>query len=354
MNDVVCAAAWNRLSLLPSQKLSPCCAYSNPIDPNSVVLRDALSFDMHEKIRLQMISGIKPTGCSTCFRRENNGLSSKRNRLNEKGIPNDVELKYLEIAVGTPCNLDCVMCSSAYSSSWVKREKALRRKVHDQYQISDRLVDEFCEIIREKKLNVELIGGEPFFNKASYKIIDAMIESGHSHDLSVTSNCTIVDQNIIEKLETLNTNVVASIDAVGDLYEYIRGTKWDAVENNLYDLARSNINTLMIYPTVTIYNVFSLDAVVDLFLRLRDMRPEGKKTEIKINVSSFPEYTCISSMPENVRAKVTDKSIMVSSALSNMPYTDSSCAVSWTSKMNDMRGVKVWDIDSRLVWLSDE
>lgn len=354
MSDVICAAPWNRVSLLPNQKLSPCCAYLDPIDPLSVDISDALSSDMHERARLQMMSGVQPAGCSTCFKRESKGLSSKRNRLNQKGIPENVDLAYLEIAVGTPCNLDCVMCSSAYSSSWVQGDRALGRKPHQQYQISDDLVSKFCDIIGQRKLNVELIGGEPFFNKASHKIIDAMILSGHDHDLSVTSNCTLIDHETVEKLEKLNTNVVASIDAFGYLYEYIRGTKWGPVEDNLYRLAKSSINTLMLYPTVTIYNVFSLERVFDLFLDLRAARPSGKKMEIKVNVSSFPEYTSISSMPEEVRRRVETGFADVSRALATMPYTGATQAMNWTMKMNEMREKEVWRIDPRLEWLRGE
>lgn len=354
MTDISCAAPWNRVSLLPTQKLSPCCAYLDPVEPQSVDMRDALSDSMFEKIRLQMSSGISPAGCSTCFKREMKGISSKRTRLNEKGIPSDIDLKYLEIAVGTPCNLDCVMCSSAYSSSWVRADRKLGRKPYQQYQISDELVSTFSDIIKEKKLNVELIGGEPFFNKASHKIIDAMISSGHDHDLSVTTNCTLVDSSTIEKMEKLNTNVVASIDATGDLYEYIRGTKWGPVRDNLYALSKSSINTLMLYPTVTIYNVFSLESVFNLFLDLRSHRPAGKKMEMKINISSFPEYTSISSMAESARKKVGTGFTEVSEALRSMPYTGVTQAMNWTWKMNEMRGVKVWDIDHRLEWLRGE
>ena len=101
-------------------------------------------------------------------------------------------------------------------------------------------------------------GGEPLINPVMEKIIDVILAEGREKDitLALNTNTTYLPEGIMQKLlkfDTMHLNL--SIDAVGDVYEYIRyPAKWEKVKNNIYSLKEKNIS-LVAVPILQAYNV---------------------------------------------------------------------------------------------------
>lgn len=120
------------------------------------------------------------------------------------------------------CNLKCSFCY------------AFKNKEHPSYlQLRD--IGEQLEKQGVKEIN--LTGGEPLLNKATYGVID---EFSDRMDLSLTTNGTIFpnDKDKIKILKKLK-RVCVSIDAISsELFNKMRGAKERQVQTTLSSLAK--------------------------------------------------------------------------------------------------------------------
>jgi radical SAM protein with 4Fe4S-binding SPASM domain len=142
--DVICAIPWIHLNLEPNGKVVPCCLtshynyFSGDLTTDSI--EEIWNSDNMKKLRKEMINGVEPKICATCFDRERITGESGRVYHNRefksvlKDIPiitetdgtcNKMELKYWDFRFSNLCNLKCRSCGPRYSSAWVPDAKKL-------------------------------------------------------------------------------------------------------------------------------------------------------------------------------------------------------------------------------------
>ena len=98
---------------------------------------EIVNSDYFNDVRKRMLSGIKPSACEKCYKREELGLDSKRlleqreypnfdisdarNNTNADGSLKDIQFQFIELRLGNICNAKCRTCNPA-SSNKIKRD----------------------------------------------------------------------------------------------------------------------------------------------------------------------------------------------------------------------------------------
>ncbi|HAH32018.1 MAG TPA: radical SAM/SPASM domain-containing protein [Elusimicrobia bacterium] len=109
------------------------------------------------------------------------------------------------------CNLNCIHCGSSAG-----KKRADELTTEEAFKLCEDLKKTGC-------LGVALMGGEPFLRKDFWRVAQKI--RGLGMELSVITNGTIVDEEIIKKLVPLSPRAVAvSIDAAApEIHDHIRG-----------------------------------------------------------------------------------------------------------------------------------
>jgi hypothetical protein len=155
-----CILPWIHLSTRPNGHLRLCCTANassagatndkkyggevgvlksdagRPANLGHIDLLEAWNSDFMKRTRRMMLAGEIPASCQKCFKEESAGHRSKRiweteywsqrlevqemlrNTTEEGSVP--PRIAYVDLRLGTKCNLKCVMCSPHDSSRWVQ------------------------------------------------------------------------------------------------------------------------------------------------------------------------------------------------------------------------------------------
>ena len=165
-SETFCALPWMHLSTRPNGHMRVCCTANasgvavnadstNKTVSESGVLRnddgkpsnlattglmESWNNEYMRGVRRMMLNGEKPQSCTKCYKEEEAGHISKRIWETRKwikdqgGIEPIIEgtgedgsvaprIRYIDLRLGSKCQLACVMCSPHDSSNWVKEYK---------------------------------------------------------------------------------------------------------------------------------------------------------------------------------------------------------------------------------------
>ena len=122
-------------------------------------------------------------------------------------------IKKLYLELTDKCNLNCKMC---YRESWSKVVGDM------QDDILNKLAN---ELKTQNELNEIVIGGigEPTFAE-NFKIALELLKD---YKITLTTNSTLIDQEMAEYIVKYVDTVTVSIDGASDKYREIRGTSLD-------------------------------------------------------------------------------------------------------------------------------
>ena len=301
---IPCQLKWNHSTVYLTTGTTASChrVEHDPIDMES--------FDFHnipEKIqaREKMLSGQWPgRGCEHCKQIEDaGGMSDRLLHLDFPGVTAPAELKsnklathvtptQLEIYFGNTCNLKCLYCNSKFSST-IDAENArfgewdyrytnpigglyLPGKIEINPKINEMTEKLFVWLGENlEKLNkIIVLGGEPFLQKETERLIKLLEESNSPKlTLVVFSNLTVEHvrvKNWIGRLNQLKINkkisnlqVVGSLDCWGAPAEYLRnGLKLDLYEKNFTWMLENTDTTLSVNCALTALTIPTLPDLV--------------------------------------------------------------------------------------------
>ena len=267
-NESICVLPWIALdrnqSLDKKISLTPCCLYETENTHNNFT-KYWNSAEL-VNLRQQMINGNKPEGCHKCWHNESRNLPSLRQSVNKDNIvkyadrlhspvclQQPVQVKY---TVGNQCNLACRMCIPQYSSRvgtvWKNIGKSFET-FEDKFDYESYILENIEHIDF-----IDIIGGEPFYNNKTQKFFQKIIDTGCANKIKIhaCTNATRIDENLLYLLKQFKECVLStSIDAIGDLYEYIRpGASWKKLCKNIKTIIDNNIQ-IQIAPTISVYNI---------------------------------------------------------------------------------------------------
>ena len=295
-------------------------------------LSDGWKSEWLANLRKDFLDGKKPEACYSCWTAEDAGIDSKRQRalrdfptaleeakqghINHKPIAMDLKL-------GNICNNKCRICSSYASSLWVPEEKKYDKFLQEERGYGNQFWDHMRQVGRWPETNesfwedfenlstdlkvLEFYGGEPLLIDRHYDILEKLVESGKSKDMTLlyNTNGSIYPEKGTDIWKHFDRVLLSfSFDGVGKQFEYIRHpAKWDKVQENLQRIIDLNIPSihLDIYYTVGIFNIYYMEEI----LEWRDnFKPD---LPVYFNHVYTPQHYSCKVLPSAVKEKIVDK-----------------------------------------------
>lgn len=153
------------------------------------------------------------------------------------------------ISTSNACNLKCLPCSYA---SYPRIKELIEIKIFNKHQdiglidISQDEQNRILDIIEKYNYTtVSLLGGEPFYDKVTFKFIDQLIQRGLSKKLKLyfTTNATNINAAKVERIQDSfrEFEIDVSIDGVAEVNEYLRyPSKWSQILSGINTLTNCN------------------------------------------------------------------------------------------------------------------
>jgi|TARA_B110000977_G_C11064269_1_gene487178 radical SAM protein with 4Fe4S-binding SPASM domain len=341
--DTICAVPWMHLNFEPNGKVVPCCLTSHHNyfagDLNTQSIEEIWNSDNMKSLRKEMINGIKPKICDTCFKREKVTGESGRTNHNEEfsdvldkipeitledGTCTKMELKYWDFRFSNLCNMKCRSCGPRYSSAWVPDAKILgytdQEKVWNIAAVDDQNNYSFLKDQINIVERIYFAGGEPLIMPEHWQILDMLVENKRFDvALSYNTNALILsykNKNVIDywkQWQYGKIQVWPSIDEIGERAELIRaGTVWSKVEENLKEIAK--YDNIIMRPGMTIgaWNVHRLPEIINHLISIGVIKKHPTSKNINydnffINLLQYPIHYHVSILSDKYRKKITKK-----------------------------------------------
>ncbi len=306
---------------------------------------DFYNQDLQSQRQKYVDSGILPPSCSQCVQDETAGSTSRRlhrlSYINNNEYVYQPKLRYLQYNCDNICNLKCIACSSVYSSSWIEDEIKLGLRQHKKIKHTkhNKLIFDFdLDNIEQIYFN----GGEPLLTHDHVNVLTYLTTTTNTSRIHVhyNTNATIVpDQAVVELWQQFGSvTLVASIDAIGAQFEYIRHPgNWNTVQTNLQQYKK--FCQLEIGVNIGVHNIMYFQNLYDYAL----------ENNIQLNFQSDTQgYFSLRNMPAHLKQVVTQH-------IANAPEsptrqillrtlaTDSLCNLSWISYLNRLDKIRNTD-----------
>ena len=243
-----CLAFDHAICIHPNKNVTPCCVY---MTKQYLQYKDPWQ-DIFHKQGIQSENGFLDE-CRDCEWEDKEQGHSHKDNLNEK-LAGVEGIAYWDLKFNNTCNLACRMCRPGESRTWTQ---IVTKEYTDPYYETfentkwHKDIDLVLSQLHFVKY-LKFTGGEPFMIPQVWKVLDKCIELDIAKDIEVyiTTNATI-----LKNLETLKhfkrVQINASVDAIGERYEYIRpGAKWEVVKNNILELNKQFIVTVQALPFI--------------------------------------------------------------------------------------------------------
>lgn len=280
--SVFCYAPWSNIEILPNGSILPCCKfqtrhYQKAFNIVTDSIDSYVNSDLLTQVKQDFVQGRWPAGCERCQIEESSNIPSKRQldftRWQKHYANYDIDtddLLTISLALGNTCNLKCIMCGPAASSTWAKEYR-------DVYDIEVPSITHFRKNnldtvlgMSQNIVHIDIHGGEPFLaNRQDHeKLLDHFIDSKRAGEISLhyTTNGTVWPGEIWQAKWRYfrEVDLQISIDGVANRFEYIRyPASWDTLQQNIsryleYQYREKNFRISLAH-TVSAYNILYLD-----------------------------------------------------------------------------------------------
>ena len=307
-SNTFCILPWIHLSSRPDGKMRTCCTSnaSSVQDPdsskkigggevgvvrnddgipanfNNTSLADAWNSNYMKNVRKMMLRGEKPDSCLKCYKEEEAGHLSKRNWESEYWAARyDIDqlvaetnkdgsippiIRYIDLRMGTKCQLTCVMCSPHDSSGWINQWHAINPLIiNEKLKATSQWENEghvngasyewhknnpkFWKELMEQIPHIYQLyfaGGEALIIDEHYDLLEECIKLGYAKNIELRYNsnaCRWRDDLFDLWNEFKHVRFHYSIDSVGEKNEYIRyPSKWKHQEDVFWQLDNTSDN----------------------------------------------------------------------------------------------------------------
>lgn len=345
--ETFCSVPWLQIHTEPDGEITPCCYY-NPFagaestlgNWNSSTLIESFHGDKWNQLRKDFLDGKKPEPCNKCWREEDAGVMSMRQRFNERyadfpksdnqttankyidiiehgsddgSVDYDLKISTVDLIFNNLCNLKCRSCGTKCSTSWIADEAALRgNKAFVLANETPHLhtdLEELVDII-DAYTEVHFSGGEVMIQQDHYDFLKLLIAKNKT-DVKIRYNTnltayTLKGDNAFELLQKFdNVFIVGSLDAMGAKGEYIRkGLNW---ENSLkwLETAREYLPNQP-FGITAVYSLLNCYEAIELHRYMCENKLFDK-FGFYLNTLHEPAYLRPSILPEDVKLDVTNK-----------------------------------------------
>lgn len=316
-----CILPWIHLEVRPHGTVHPCCLHRSNNEENDlrkISIHDFWHGDYMNNLRQEFLDGKKPKGCAKCWNVEKANGTSKRMVDNEKfskhfyktnnPIENPV---YLDLKLGTVCNIKCRTCSTYSSSKWAEDEKLIYgNPLHvssNKWVEQDSYFWNELELMLDKVEYIDFTGGEPFLIKQHLQILRKCVKQGLAKNISIHYNTNGTIKPTDEMFELWKhfkwVEVMFSIDGLEQQFEYLRyPAKWNEVMSTFKEVKKKDYLHVSVCHTISIFNVYYLSEFLKWF-----GNQELPKENLYLNLLHNPDYFCIKNLSRNSKKKIIKK-----------------------------------------------
>jgi sulfatase maturation enzyme AslB (radical SAM superfamily) len=207
----------------------------------------------------------------------------------------------IEIQLGNLCNLKCLMCSEKDSSAILQENQQLGINQSEQkdYHWSNHAFKNLNSLLSTRPKVVNIRGGEPFYNKNLLKLVTELANQGACSNtmLHITTNATVINDQWIDALKKFKlVRLMVSVDAVDDLYEYMRfPAKWSVVAENIKLLQTHKNFNVILHAVVQNLNVGKIGLLINW----------AKKQHLHLYLAPLttPEHLVVTNLPTELKQK---------------------------------------------------
>ena len=316
-----CVAPWFSVYLNSHKKISPCCKFKTS-KHNYNQIEEYFHSEHLNKVRQDLLNGVKNDNCSACWKQEENGGDSLRlisnrtlGRASSVGIFKQIQnpklsnVQSFDLTLGNLCNLKCVMCHPELSSQLlaeVNLNKGLQSNFKgklDQKDFDWPKQDDFvdwCNTHLPQAIHIKFTGGEPFIIPWIQTVIDKIPdEQKKKCILHFTTNLTIVNLGLFENFKKFKEVWLSvSVEGIKETHEYLRyGHKWETLETNIRLIQEMKIPNLIlnINHVVQTASYHSIIPMTEYF--------DDQEIEIHPILLTDPTHFHISSLTKNAKEK---------------------------------------------------
>ena len=220
------------------------------IDLNKESIENSFNSNEYKKLRIDMLNDVQNEYCSACYKLEEQGIQSSRNKWNEHHIKKikpliekinktkkfDGKIKpefvSLDLRPSNIYNFKCRTCNDGFSTKWQEEKK-------DFYSVNQNIlyfgketvsnINKVNFILNEKSLKqIEVIyfaGGEPFVLDEHFELLESIIDKKRI-SIMYNTNFSILKykgKTIFEYLKDFrNVHFSISLDGLGEVGEFVR------------------------------------------------------------------------------------------------------------------------------------
>ena len=377
ISDTFCALPWLHLSSRPDGKMRTCCTSNAssvqnpdsskkigggevgvvknddgiPANFNTTSLADAWNSSYMRNVRKAMLQGKKPASCLKCYKEEDAGHRSKRNWETDYwssryNLPAMVEktqedgsiepkIRYIDLRMGTKCQLACVMCSPHDSSGWIKEWQEIFPQIQNEklkgtsqwenkgrvhgasynwHKDNPRFWKELMEQVPHM-YQLYFAGGESLIIDEHYDLLEECIKQGYAKGIELRYNSNAVEwRDYLFDLwaEFKRVRFHYSIDAYGEQNDYIRyPSKWEHQEEVFWKLDNTaNSVEITTATTIMALNIGYIPELVQWkvaqgFKKI-NLWPFGAGG-INMHFAYWPPQLNVKVLPNTIKEKITNK-----------------------------------------------
>jgi sulfatase maturation enzyme AslB (radical SAM superfamily) len=316
--DTFCILPWVGMNVHLDGGLAPCCMQEHVNITHKFDQWETWRDQGLHELKTDLVQGKRNPRCDRCWRLEDQGVDSYRQRwnLHLKSHPifldhadpwQQYDLEFLHLDFDSYCNLKCVMChptvSSSLATEYTTHQDRLSEffghvTVNNQRWHESAEFKNFVEQIHNIKVLI-LTGGEPLINPRVIALLRAL--PLENIKLIVTTNATTIRPEVLAQLKrSASLGITVSLEGIGIHNDYLRyGSTWSHIHNNIETLAAlPNCEVISINHVLQHTSIWTLPAVVDYALI--------NQHEINIHKLTFPSWLSIAGVPVPQRQTVLD------------------------------------------------
>jgi sulfatase maturation enzyme AslB (radical SAM superfamily) len=355
-----CMAPWIHIHILPDSSVIPCC-----VSPVTGILGNAQKQPLIEiwngehyrKLRVNMLLGIKSSGCHQCYKQEKSNISSFRNFFNKKyardfnivkttaddGYVKEMRIRYFDVRFSNICNFKCRDCGATLSSAWFYENQKLYgysssgpRLINCTAKGTNRLWEQLEAFIPHVTI-FNFAGGEPLLMLEHYKILDLLMHGKPAKYgwfinffrrrnkirnilLTYVTNFSVTGykgHNVFTLWRNFKRiNLYVSIDDICKRGEYFRkGLQWEKLLENLTLLKKNAPHVrLVILTTINMHNVYYFPEIYRFFVQNNYI----KENQLEFKMLITPEELSVQVLPKEFKKRVENKLISSVSMLKQL------------------------------------
>ena len=332
LNSNICHLPWTSLETRPDGRYKPCCLYREELKDSSGKkynttehsISEVMNSDAMENLRKQFLNGEKPVSCSSCWKEEAVGKTSKRQHMwlkagtyGEVQIKNNIiEPRFIDLKLGNICNLKCRICSPQSSSQWTNDMIKLDPNRKDYWKkfnrdgLWPRQPNKFYEDLEKHIHSIrffEITGGEPLMIKEQFSVLRKCVEAGVANKIEIhyNTNGTQYPEEAVKDIwpHFKRVEIAFSIDDIEKRFEYQRHPAvWSEVDANIKKFMNSGLKNLstQICTTLNFFNIWNID---ELAYKVKEWNPNFWY----INILHHPVEFDIQQIPRELKVQIIDK-----------------------------------------------